>query len=333
MSRTINRVRIGAAVGIIAGSVLALSACSSTTDVAKAGSDTNNKLIGVSISDQTSLFYIAEAEGIQAEAKAKGYKVVLQQAGDDGTTQVNQVQNLITQKPGAVIYTPTNETAANSGTKALNDAGIPVIGVDERADPADGRKLVTYIATDSVAAANKLCLWLFDQIGNSGKIGILTGVEGSTAQQQRSQGCQKAIDATPGIKVVGTQTAGWDETKAFNVSQTIISANPDLKAIFAESDAMALGAAKAAAQAGRSLKIVGIDGFPSMFAAIPTGSPNATMAQQPYHMGQLAVDDAIEAIKGDTKGIPAEQYQDTVLITKDNVANYSVTQFYGPTAK
>lgn len=311
---------------------LALAGCSSTAGAGQQAANADNKTIGVSVSDQTSLFYIAAVDGMEDEAKAQGYKLIVQQANDDGTTQVNQVQNLITQQPGAIIYTPTNATAANTGAKAMNDAGIPIIGVDQKPTADSGTKLTTYIATDSVKAAQDLALWLFKQIGNSGEVGVLTGIQGSTAQLERSEGLKKAVDATSGIKIVGSQTADWDETKAFNKAQSLLSANPDMKAIFAESDAMALGASKAAKQAGRDLEIVGIDGFPTMFTAIAAGSPNATQAQQPYKMGKLAVQDAIKAIKGD-KSIPALQYQDTVLITKDNVADHDPTEFYGPRLK
>lgn len=312
--------------------LLALAGCSSTAGAAKppsAKADKANKTIGVSISDQTSLFYIAAVDGMREEAAKKGYKLIVQQAGDDGTTQVNQVQNLITQKPGAVIYTPTNATAANTGAKALNAAGIPIIGVDQKPTADSGTKLTTYIATDSVKAARDLALWLFKQIGNSGEIGVLTGIQGSTAQLERSKGLDEALKATKGVKVVGSQTADWDETKAFNKAQSLISANPKMKAIFAESDAMALGAAKAAKQANRSLKIVGIDGFPTMFTAIKAGLTDATQAQHPYQMGKIAVDNAVQAITG-SGSIPPLQYQPTTLITKDNVNQRKPTEFYGP---
>jgi ribose transport system substrate-binding protein len=57
------------------------------------------------------------------------------------------------------------------------------------------------------------------------------------------------------------------------------------------------------------------------------------MAQQPYHMGEIAVDNAISILDGQGGGLPAEQYQDTVLINKDTVNQNDVTKFYGPNAK
>jgi ribose transport system substrate-binding protein len=70
-----------------------------------------------------------------------------------------------------------------------------------------------------------------------------------------------------------------------------------------------------------------------MFDAISSGLTQATMAQQPYKMGELSVEQAIGIVNGTGEELPAEQYQDTVLINKDNVATQDVTTFYGPDAK
>ena len=157
---------------------------------------------------------------------------------------------------------------------------------------------------------------------------------GATAELQRSQGCSEARKNFPDIKVVAEQSANWDETEAFKATQNILTAQPDLKAIFGESDAMALGAAKAAKQANRAgIVFVGIDGFPTMFPAIKSGLVQGTMAQNPYKMGQMAVEDAIKIIAGQGKDTPAEQYMQTVLITKTNVDQLNPVDFYGPAAK
>jgi ribose transport system substrate-binding protein len=209
---------------------------------------------------------------------------------------------------------------------------VPVIAIDQRPESGAG-KIVTFIATDSVKAARDLCTWMFGQMGGEGKIAILKGVPGSTAEVQRTQGCEEALAANPKIEVVATQTANWDENEAFIATQNILTANPDIKAVFAESDAMALGAAKAARQAGRDdLISVGIDGFPTMLKAIKEGLVQATMAQIPYQMGKMAVADAIKVMNGEGASIPELQYQDAVLITKENVDQYKPSDFYGPSA-
>lgn len=305
------------------------AACAMTLAPVSAIAD-EKPVIGIAVADQKSLFYVAALEGMKAAAEAAGYEVAVAVANNDGREQVNQVNNLLVQNIGALVFISQDSTAAAAGVKAANKAGVPVIAVDQRPESGAG-ELATYIATDSVKAARDLCTWMFDQMGGKGQIAILHGVLGSTAEIQRTQGCQEALANYPDIKVVAEQTANWDETEAFKATQNILTANPDLDAVFAESDAMSLGAAKAAREAGRTdLISVGIDGFPTMFDGIKDGLTQATMAQIPYKMGQMGVENAIKVLNGET--VPELQYQDTVLVTAENVGSVSPADFYGPAA-
>ncbi len=311
---------------------LLFSGCSSTVAPAdSAGGDgENGKTIGVAVADQKSLFYVAAVDGMEQAAEEAGYKLVTLSANNNSSQQVNQVQDLITQNVDVIIFIAQDATSAAAGVKLANDAGIPIVAVDQKPESGNG-ELATYIATDSVKAAQELCTWLFEQMGGAGDLAILQGPLGATAELQRSEGCANALAETPGVNVVAQESANWDETEAFNASQNILTANPNLKGVFGESDAMAMGAAKAAKQEGRTgMYFVGIDGFPTMFEAIADGLTQATMAQQPYLMGQIAVQDSVKIAEGSGADIPAVQYQDTVLITKDNVADNDPTKFYGP---
>ncbi len=291
------------------------------------------KTIGVSVADQKSLFYVAAVDGMKAAAEEAGYELKVASANNNSSQQVNQVNDLLTQQIGALIFISQDSTAAAAGVRAANEADVPVVAVDQRPESGEG-ELATYIATDSVKAARELCTWMFDQMGGAGEIAILHGVLGSTAEKERTQGCEEALAEHPDIEVVAEETANWDETEAFKATQNILSANPDLKAVFGESDAMGLGAAKAAKDAGRKGMIfVGIDGFPTMFDAVEAGLTQATMAQQPYLMGQIAVKNAIQIIEGEGDDIPEEQFQDTVLINEETVKEHDVTDFYGPNAE
>ncbi len=321
------------------GSSAASAASGGSGNTATGASQAGGKTIGLAIADQTSLFYIAEADGVKAAARKAGYSVLIESANDSGTTQVNQVNDLINHHVAAIVYTPTDASSATAGVLAANRAKIPVVGVDER-PPANERsvaKEVSYIATNSVAAADQLCTWMAQQINGQGNIAIIEGVLGVTAQVQRSEGCAEALKNYPNIHVVAQQAANWMEDQAYTVASNILTGHPGLKAIFAESDAMALGTARAV-QATHYPQpvIVSIDGFPSEITAIAAHQVSATEAQQPFKMGEIAVQNAISAIKGQTKGIPAVQYQKTYLINQSNVSQWtnvpagSSLALYGP---
>jgi len=321
--------------------LIALAACSggsSTGGSTTGAAGGEKKVIGVALADQKSLFYVAEAAGIKDEAAKQGYTIKLVSANNDANQQVKQVEDLLTQQIGALIFTSQDSTAAAAGTRAANKANVPVIAVDQRPESGQGT-LATYIATDSVKAAYELCTWMFKQNGGSGELAVLHGVLGSTAELQRTEGCKKALAENPNVKVVAEATANWDETQAYKATQSILTANPNLKMVFGESDAMSIGAAKAAKDSGRTIFSVGIDGFPTQFDDVASGLTQATMAQQPYMMGQMAVRDAIAFMNGtgtnipDVKSIQPIQYQDTVLINKETVAKHKVEEFYGPDAQ
>ena len=314
---------------IINGLLGATCALALAPSLAAAG---DKPVIGVAVADQKSLFYIAAVDGMRAAADELGYELNVQSANNNARLQIDQVNNLLVQQIGALIFTSQDSTAAAAGVKAANAAGVPVIAVDQRPETGDG-ELATFIATDSVKAA-----WGYDDmttpvLGGEGKIAILKGVLGSTAEQQRTQGCNEALAQAPGIEVVAIQTANWDESEGFKATQNILTAHPDLDAVFAESDAMSLGAAKAARQAGRSdLISVGIDGFPTQLTAIKEGLTQATMAQIPYTMGYMAVEQAVKIINGEGADIPELQYQDAVLVTGETVSGVNAADFYGPAA-
>lgn len=148
------------------------------------------RVIGVSLADQKSLFYIAEADGIKTAAKDAGVDIVLLSADNNSTQQVNQVNDLITQGVNAIIFTAQDATAASAGVRAANRAKIPVIAVDQKPEGGDA-KLATYIATDSVKAADALCTWMFEQMGGKGEIGILQGVLGPLQSFSAAKGASR----------------------------------------------------------------------------------------------------------------------------------------------
>ena len=327
-----------ASLGLIGTVLAACGSSSSSTPAAgnqggatpSGATSSGGKTIGVSVADQKSLFYIAAVDGMKKAAAERGVKLIVLSADNDANKQVNQVNDLLTQRIDALVFIAQDATAAAAGVRAANKANVPVIAVDEKPESGNGQ-LATYIATDSVKAADALCTFVFDKMGKSGEIGILRGVLGATAELQRSKGCKQALARTPGIKVVATQSANWDETQGYKAAQNMLASNPGIKAIFGESDAMGLGAAKAARDAKRKIIAVGIDGFPTMVAGIKAGLTQATQAQVPYKMGQLSIDNSLKAIAGEK--LPAEQFQDTVLVTSENVKTVNPVDFYGPNVK
>ena len=169
-----------------------LGAACAMTLVPAAAIAQDKPVIGIAVADQKSLFYVAALDGMKAAAEAAGYKVVVAVANNDSQEQVNQVENLLVQDIGVLVFISQDSTAAAAGVKAANKAGVPVIAVDQRPETGEG-KIATYIATDSVKAARDLCTWMFEKMGGKGQIAILHGVSGSTLKSSARKGVRKRL--------------------------------------------------------------------------------------------------------------------------------------------
>ena len=278
------------------------------------------KKIGLAVANLQANFFNQIKQSVEAYGKEKGLEVITVDAKGDSATQVSQIQDLITQGIDALIYIPAGATAAAVPVKAAKAAGIPVVNIDRNAEGAPGD---TFIATNSVASAKQVCEFIIKQAGGKGNMVIIHGQKGTTPEVDRSKGCGEVIAANPGIKVVNEQWSQiWSQDEGFKIAQDMLQADPSVSVIFAQADALALGAAQAVKVANPDHKIWigGFDGDTAALEALGKGVFDVTATQQTQLMGRMGVDAAIALVKGEKP--PAEQLQDATLTTKDNVAGF-----------
>jgi ribose transport system substrate-binding protein len=279
----------------------------------ESASEASIKVIGLAVANLQADFFNQIKQSVDAEAKRRGVRIRVADAGGDAATQINQIQDFITRQVDAIIYIPAGATAASVPVKAAHRAKIPVIAVDRNAPKAPGD---TFIATDSVAAARTLGDYVIKQTGGTGNVAILQGQIGTTPQLDRQKGFEDALTTAPQVKVVAQRPADWSQDKAFAVAQDMLQANRNINVFWGQADAMALGAAQAARNANLSPfpVVVGFDGDFAGLAAVRDGKIDATMVQQTQLMGRMAVGSAIDIIDG--KQVPKEQLQKAFLLTK-----------------
>lgn len=275
--------------------------------------------IGLAVANLQADFFNQIKQSVEAEGKAKGIKVITVDAQGNSSTQVSQIEDLITRQIDVLIYIPAGATAAGVPVKAAKAAGIPVIAVDRNAPDAPGD---TFIASDSVAGAKALAEYVGKVTEGKGRIAILQGQLGTTPENDRAKGFAEGLKAFPELTVVAEQPAEWAQDKGFAVAQDLLQRDPNITVFFGRADAMALGAAQAVKVGNLDHKVVvvGFDGDVSGLKAVQNGVLNATMTQQTQKMGRLAVASAIDLKAG--KAVPKEQLLETVLTTKDNVAPF-----------
>ena len=173
------------------------------------------KKLGLAVANLQANFFNQIKQSVEAEAKKRGIEVITVDAKGDGPTQVNQIQDLLTQKIDALIYIPAGAAAATVPVKLAKSAGIPVVNVDRNAEGAPGD---TFLATDSVASAKAVCDYILKEAGGKGKMVIIHGQKGTTPEVDRSKGCAESLKAYPDVKVVAEQFSNiWSQDEGFQI--------------------------------------------------------------------------------------------------------------------
>lgn len=269
-----------------------LVGCGSNTPQTK---ETETTKIGLVISTLNNPFFVTLKDGAEAKAKEIGFELIVLDSQNDPAKELSNIEDLITRKVSAILVNPTDSDSVGNSIKLANDAKIPVITLDRG---SNGGEVVTHIASDNVAGGKMAGQYIIDQLGGNGKVVELEGIAGTSAARDRGNGFNESIKGSE-IKVVAKQTADFDRTKGLNVMENILQAQPEINAVFAHNDEMALGALKAVEASGREIMIVGFDATDDAVVAVKEGKMAATVAQQPDKIGSLGIEMADKVIKGE----------------------------------
>ena len=298
----------------------------SVEEIAAVKADQPYKLLAV-VKTLSNEYWQTMERGYQDAAAEKGVTIdVLSVPTEQDTEQqLNQLQTALAQGYDAIMVSPITPANLIPALVTANQAGIPIINVDERVDPAAaeaaGAKLTSVIASDNRDAGARAAQYMIDNIPDGGKVAIIEGKAGNQSGLDRKEGFQEAIEAAGNFEIVASQPADWDQQRALDAATNILQANPDLVGFYAANDTMALGVVEAARAAGKldPVVIIGTDAIPAALAAVQAGDMEGTVAQFPAEEARIATSLAILALQGH----PVEGFipSPIELITKDNVAD------------
>lgn len=250
--------------------------------------------IGVSLSTLNNPFFVSIREGVEEVSKNENVETVITDAQNDSSTQNNQVEDLITQGVDLIVINPVDSTAISTSVQKANEANIPVICVDRKADEGE---LVSFIASNNVEGGKLAGEYILEKVGENAEVIQLEGIPGASSTRERGEGFTEATDGK--INILASQTANFDRAEGMTVMENLLQAHPDVKAVFCQNDEMALGASEAVKASGKDVTIVGFDGNDDALKAVEEGSLSATVAQKPQEMGKLAIETALKYLKGE----------------------------------
>ncbi|MBB1486856.1 sugar ABC transporter substrate-binding protein [Oceanospirillum sediminis] len=239
----------------------------------------------------------------------------------DVALQVGLIGQLKEQGYDGAIIVPIDSNVLVAPVERLVDSGIPVIIHDT---PLHSSKVLTQLSFDNHNAGYSVAGWVVDQLEGKGQVLILEGLQESQNAVERRNGFLAGL-AQSEIDVLDMRSAGWLRTAATAQVQEWLKFYPDVDAILAANDAMALGAAEAldlAGQTAGNILVTGVDGSEEALKAIKDQALHASVDQSPLQQARKAVQLMVRHLEqGDT--YPSYSvWQQSPLITSDNVGQF-----------
>lgn len=221
----------------------------------------------------------------------------------DTAAQIDIVNQMIVKKVDALVIAPADSKALASVLKKAMDAGIKVVNIDNQLD-VDVLKTkgmeVPFVGPNNRKGAKLVGDYLAKQLTAGDQVGIIEGVPTTTNAQQRTAGFKDAMDAAQ-MKIVSTQSGNWEIDKGNAVASAMLNEYPNLKALLAGNDSMALGAVSAVRAAGKAgkVQVVGYDNIKAIQPMLKDGRVLATADQFAARQAVFGIDTALKMVKGE----------------------------------
>lgn len=211
--------------------------------------------------------------------------------------QLNLCQAAIARHPKVIAIGAATSSIGIECLRQATAKGIKVADVDATLPPDLVKKAGLDVAFSINDDNHKIGAMAAEFIAKkitkpNPKILVIQGAVGSPPGQDRPRGFVKRIkELKPRARIVGSVSAEWDRLRALNTTADFLLRHPDLDAVFAANDVMALGAVEAARSAGRPhMIVVGVDAIEDARRAILDGRMTATVAKFPYWVGKKALE-------------------------------------------
>ncbi len=283
---------------------LAASCSRPDPEAADPGGASGKAQIALIMKSLANEFFSTMAEGAEQhqQARANEYDLIVNGIKDerDLSRQAALVEEMVARGVDAIVIAPADSKALTPALQRALDAGVVVINIDNKLDDdvlADAGVRIPFVGPDNRAGARKVGEFLVSRLKAGDEVAILEGIRTSFNGQQRRLGFEDAARAAS-LDIVSSQSAQWEMAIANRIAAAMLSEHPDLAAIFACNDSMALGALAAVKAAGRSgeVAIVGFDNIGAVQQAIREGEILATADQHGDQLAVFGIERALESL-------------------------------------
>jgi ABC-type sugar transport system substrate-binding protein len=266
---------------------------------------------------------IAQTESMRNAAEENGVEIVITDAQSNTPKQVSDIQDMIAQGVDVLFIPPREEQGLEPALQSAHEAGVPVFLVDREANAEICEDYISFMGSNFVEQGERAAEWLVEATNGKAKVAELQGTVGASVTADRGEGFKSVIDENSGMEIVASQSGNFNRAEGQNVTEQILGGNPDLDAVYAHNDEMAIGAIQALKDAGRKpgedVTVVSVDGTRDALQAIIDGDLGATVETNP-RFGPLAFDTAERFLSGEQ--IPTKITVQDRLFDKSNAAQF-----------
>jgi len=272
--------------------------------------------------NQQALFFNQINDGAKQAADKAGAKLVIFNANNQAAAQNSAIEDYIAQKVDGIVLVAIDVNGVKPAITAAKKAGIPVVAIDARIPDGDN---AAFIGVDNKGAGEEIGKYFVDYVknkmGGAAKVGIV-GALNSFIQNQRLDGFKAAAKGAPGIKFLDTVDGQNVQDIALTAAENLMTANPDMTALYATGEPALVGAISAVTSQQRTdkVKVFGWDLTAQAIKGIDEGWIVAVVQQDPFQEGVAGVETILKLKKGE-KVNPSIDIPVTI-VTKENVDKF-----------
>jgi ribose transport system substrate-binding protein len=264
------------------------------------------------------------ADRVAAEAGARTMHFV-PQTPDDVGQQKALVGEALAAVPDAVVFVPVDDRRMVPDLARFADAGIPIVTCINRMEG----KVISFVGSDDVAVGHDAAKALIDALGGSGRIVAIEGTPVAPTSRDRTVGLSKALAEAPAIQLVGTGVGYFQQAPAREEMARLLAEHAEIDGVWTSNDVMAFGVLEALVAAGRTAKVVGVNGLPEAIDHIERGTMQASVDFSAFNIAGIAAQAALRHLRGET--VPASIMVPAALIDRTNFQRWKVPFALRPT--
>jgi len=247
----------------------------------------------------------------------------------DFNLQIQIVDSMINRGVSAIVLAPIDKKSMVGVVEQAAAAKIPVVIFDSGIDTD---KIVTQVATDNYRAGEMGADRVAKLLDGSGKIAMVMVQPGAASTMAREQGFKDRIaQVYPQIRIVDERYGWADFSKSLAVSENILTAHPEVEALFASNESSTVGAAQALKGRKSQVKLVGFDSSPQLIDDLKAGIIDSLVIQDPFRMGYEATKAAVANLDGQT--VNKLMNLAPKLVDKDNLNTPEMQEQLNPDLK